>query len=101
MSRGAGSRPRRESSMGSVRLEPGMAGWSSRLDLDRLAERVEEMRQRLVDHEQLLEYLQSKRRRVTAASPAAGDAETAGDLAAEVEHLRISLVTVISRRGAN
>src|SRR5213592_2799453 len=89
-----GCRRGMESEMGNVRMDPGMAGWASRLDLEQLAERVEEMRQRLGDREQVLEVLQREERRgATSARPGERE-ETAADLATEVEHLRAQFESV-------
>jgi hypothetical protein len=74
--------------MGTVHLDPEMATWSSRLDLEQLAARVEEIRQRLADRQQLLESLRAERERAADPASAADRAAAMTGLAGDVVQLK-------------
>jgi hypothetical protein len=65
-----------------------MATWSARLDLEQLAARVEEIRQRLADRQQLLESLRAERERDAEPARAADRAAAIAGLASEAVQLK-------------
>ena len=74
--------------MSELRLQNSMRAWSAGLDLEQLAQRVEELRQRLADREQLLETLQENLARCREAERRAELEAVAGELAVEVGQLK-------------
>ena len=65
-----------------------MTTWSSRLDLEQLAARVEETRQRLADRQQLLETLRAEREQDADPARAADRATALAGVASEVVQLK-------------